>query len=102
VADWWLSIGSVNIVLRNDDVGVGFCFSFWRLPFTVHSCVLRLASCVLRVVVEWFAGRESRAPSALLLRAEIIILTAWAIAWGWLDDGGTMAGRWHWEVDLTE
>ena len=85
-----LILYSVMMMLR--DVGVGFCFSFWRLPFTVHSCVLR-------VVVEWFAGRESTAPSALLLRAEIIVLTAWAMAWGWLDDGGTMAGRWHWSLE---
>jgi hypothetical protein len=95
VADWWLIVGSVNIVLRNDDApGCWRWLLLLLLETAVHGALLSPASCVFRVVVEWFAGRESRAPSALLLRAEIIILTAWAIAWGWLDDGTGV-----WKVD---
>jgi len=65
VADWWLSVGSVNIVLRNDDApGCWRWLLLLLLETAVHgalsslaSCVLHLASCVLRVVVEWFAWR---------------------------------------------
>jgi hypothetical protein len=51
VADWWLSVGSVNIVLRDDDApGCWRWLLILLLETAVHGALLRLAFCVLRLV----------------------------------------------------
>ena len=94
-----LILYSVMMMLR--DVGVGFCFSFWRLPFTVHSRVLRLASCILRLAscVWWLNGSHGAfcpAPAGGDYHLDRLGHSV-GLAGRWRDDGGTMAlesGKW--------